>query len=123
MLGLGLGWYLTASENTQATDLPSEPAAGEQPAVSPEVRQYTKEEFEKEVLGKTKAEVRAEFGSPQEVFSSAEWYYFRPPVFDADAGTRAESVVIKFYPTVIIGMSEVRKCDNNADECAGGVQY
>ena len=111
----------SAQANTSDPEVSS---AGEDTSESDsQPRQYTKEQFEKAVLGKTKAEIRSQFGSPREVFSPSEWYYFRPPVYDAEAGTPAESLVLEFYPSVVVDLSSGKKCDGGAEECVGGVRY
>jgi hypothetical protein len=68
--------------------------AGQTSEPAPASRQYTKEQFEKAIIGKTKVEIRALFGSPKEAQNSSKWYYFPPPIFDAEAGKPAAYVVL-----------------------------
>lgn len=60
-------------------------------------RRYTKEEFEKLVLEKTKAQIRSMLGSPNSVDDTEDsWCYFDLPVYDADAGTQAHLTYVRF---------------------------
>jgi hypothetical protein len=72
---------------------PSQPVATTYPELPDYIgnqHQFTKSEFEAEVLNKTKSEVRAEFGSPDNVYDNDDsWSYNNLPIYDADAGTHA----------------------------------
>lgn len=60
-----------------------------EPSDTPARRQFTKAEFSREVLDKTKAEIRAEFGSPDRVDEGPDaWVYVTLPIFDEAAGTK-----------------------------------
>lgn len=57
-------------------------------------KRFTKEDFDKYAYGRTKAQIRDEFGKPDTVEDSDDsWYYWHLPVYDATAGT---------HPTVIL---------------------
>jgi len=63
----------------------------------PEAQRFTKAEFDNHVFGRTKAEIRAEFGPPAYVQDyNDSWVYNDLAVFDAAAGTRAISVTVQF---------------------------
>ncbi len=64
---------------------------GYTPRPDPPKPQFTKAEFSSHVYGKTKAEVRQEFGAPTAVNDKTDsWYYEDRAlnVYDADAGIR-----------------------------------
>jgi hypothetical protein len=108
--------------NSSASDSATENSAASDNTVS--TQRYTKEEFTRLVMGKTKAEIRAQFGSPGVVHDDDnEWGYFDLPVYDSEAGTKVGTTYIKFYPSLIVEMSDVGKCDSGASECAGEVRY
>lgn len=68
--------------------------AGEAGAWTP--RRFTKQEFAQHVQGKTKADIRREFGPPLVVHDDSDsWYYSKLPIYDADAGIQV-SVTIRF---------------------------
>lgn len=75
--------YDTSTVDDTAADNPS-------PA-----QKWTKTEFIQLVAGKTKAQIRAEFGSPDSVQGS-EWLYFHLPVYDKDAGAQVGTTDITF---------------------------
>lgn len=86
------------TEQQRVQDLPRfkagyEVAAGH----SMDAKRFTKAEFSNHVYNRTKAQIRAEFGSPDLVQEySDSWVYTRLAVFDADAGTRAQTVTVQF---------------------------
>jgi outer membrane protein assembly factor BamE (lipoprotein component of BamABCDE complex) len=57
--------------------------------------QFTKTDLDKEVTGKTKAQIRAEFGSPLVVHEDDDSWYFgdRIAVCDAEAGTAVHASI------------------------------
>lgn len=58
--------------------------------------QFTKAEFDRHVFGKTKAEIRTEFGAPLTVHDADdEWFYPSLAVYDADAGIQV-AVTVRF---------------------------
>lgn len=59
-------------------------------------RRFSKTSFDNYVYGMTKRELRQRFGSPGLVHGDGTWVYFDLPVFDEDAGTKAQYVSIKF---------------------------
>jgi hypothetical protein len=60
-------------------------------------KSWTKTQFSRAIDGMTKAQVRAQFGSPGQVAdNSDEWTYFQPPIYDDAAGTKIMWVVVKF---------------------------
>lgn len=62
-----------------------------------QARTFSKEEFDTHVFQKTKAQIRAEFGSPDTTNDAQdEWVYFHLPVIDTDAGIQMKTVVITF---------------------------
>ena len=62
-----------------------------------DARRFTKTEFSNYAFNRTKAQIRAEFGSPDVVQDGTDsWTYTSLAVFDADAGTRAQIVTIQF---------------------------
>jgi hypothetical protein len=62
-----------------------------------DARHFTKAEFDREVRGKTKEQIRDEFGSPGTVHDdSDEWVYYDVPVYDASAGTKVAFSSIRF---------------------------
>ena len=59
--------------------------------------QFTKAQFMAEVEGKTKAEVRARFGRPDNVDDASDsWYYWHLQVYDESAGTQVNNTQIRF---------------------------
>ena len=62
-------------------------AASQPPSASLHRSRYTKAEFNNYAYGMTKAQIRAEFGSPLVVHDDgSRWYFPNLPVYDADAG-------------------------------------
>lgn len=62
-----------------------------------DARQFTKAEFSNYAYNRTKAQIRSEFGSPDVVQDYDDsWVYMNLAVFDAAAGTRAQTVTIQF---------------------------
>jgi hypothetical protein len=65
---------------------------------------FTKTEFDDFVFGKTKAEIRREFGSPDGVDEASDsWYYNQLGITDPEAGTHA---VVKIRFLGIAGPSD-----------------
>ena len=59
--------------------------------------QFTKASFQTEVYGKTKEQIRAEFGKPDNVDDGSDsWYYWHLPVYDETAGIQVNNTKIKF---------------------------
>jgi hypothetical protein len=59
--------------------------------------EFTKAQFMAEVEGKTKAEVRARFGQPDNVDDGSDsWFYWHLPVYDEFAGTQVNNTQIRF---------------------------
>lgn len=59
--------------------------------------QWTKSEFDSEAFGKSKAQIRAEFGKPDNVDDGTDtWYYWHLPVFDEAAGIQVHNTSITF---------------------------
>jgi protein-disulfide isomerase len=80
---------LCGCSQAQAPDEPQ--AAADAAPVAVQTR-YTKEQFAAHVVNLTKAQVSAEFGSPQQVHDSNDtWFYASPPVYDAQAGTQTSA--------------------------------
>jgi outer membrane protein assembly factor BamE (lipoprotein component of BamABCDE complex) len=90
-------------------------------------QRYTKDDFEELVLGKTKAEVRAQFGSPNHVSGSDEWDYLHLPVYDKDAGTEVGTTTIQFgLPDTLALQLYKKQCadqDWTKDDCANNVIF
>jgi outer membrane protein assembly factor BamE (lipoprotein component of BamABCDE complex) len=64
--------------------------------VAPAEKHFTKAEFERYTYGKTKSQIRLEFGPPAAVHDSPnEWYYPDLPIYDAEAGIRV-AVSLRF---------------------------
>ncbi|MBX9802938.1 MAG: hypothetical protein K2Y04_09265 [Caulobacteraceae bacterium] len=88
----------TATQPQRVEDLPGFKAGYEGAAGHAiDARRFTKTEFSNYAFNRTKAQIRAEFGSPDVVQDSTDsWMYTSLAVFDADAGTRAQVVTIQF---------------------------
>jgi hypothetical protein len=62
-----------------------------------EARHFTKQDFAGEVRGKTKEQIRDEFGPPGTVHDDTDaWVYYGLPVYDASAGTKVAFASIRF---------------------------
>jgi hypothetical protein len=60
---------------------------------------YSKAEMRSDLLHKTKADIRDEWGSPDQVHDDENsWVYIRLPVKDEDAGTPVFMTTIIFAP-------------------------
>jgi hypothetical protein len=65
-------------------------------AAAPAAKHFTKAEFDRYTYGKTKGEIRDEFGPPAGVHDNPdEWYYPDLPIYDAEAGIRV-AVSLRF---------------------------
>lgn len=61
------------------------------------MRRFTKAEFDAYVNGKSKAEIREEFGAPLVVHDEDDsWFYPDLAVYDADAGVQVHGTTIRF---------------------------
>jgi hypothetical protein len=57
---------------------------------APSPRRFTKQQFDAYVVMRTKAQIKDEFGPPDEVQDDTDsWVYFHLNVYDAEAGTLA----------------------------------
>jgi hypothetical protein len=67
------------------------------PPTEPVPKIYTPEDFRRHISLMNKAEVRKEFGAPDQVRESDDtWFYARPPVVDPDAGVKINGVFVQF---------------------------
>lgn len=58
---------------------------------------WSKSEFDKYVANKTKAQVRDEFGPPDSIDDVDDsWTYWSIPVYDAEAGVKVHTTIIRF---------------------------
>ncbi|MGZ8363392.1 MAG: hypothetical protein ACXWVO_06015 [Caulobacteraceae bacterium] len=72
---------------------PAAAAAEVQPEAQP--TRFTKAEFADYVVGKSKADIRAEFGPPSFVSDADNsWYYAELPIYDPDAGIQVPAYVL-----------------------------
>jgi hypothetical protein len=65
----------------------------------PSPHQWTRDEFGAHVHGKTKAQIRAEFGSPDSS-DGDKWEHDHLDILDVDAGTHAHTAIIRFFETI-----------------------
>ena len=67
------------------------------PASSEPARQWSKSEFDSYIANRTKAQVRDEFGPPDSVDDYDDsWTYWSIPVYDAEAGVKVHTTIIRF---------------------------
>lgn len=91
-LAMVLAALLLAGCNQASTDVRT---AGLAADAAPAAR-FTKEQFDRHIQNRTKDQIMAEFGSPEQIHDGSDtWYYSTLPVYDA-AGGRQTPVWIRF---------------------------
>jgi len=93
-IAIGAGLFAIAVGVHMLGQIGTAPPPAAQPTSVNTSPEYTKAEFSNHVFGKTKSQIRAEFGRPDMVDDGSDsWYYNSLKVFDPDAGTHAIAVI------------------------------
>ena len=94
---VGVAGWAYFGDGSQTPEYTPPRASETTTAPIPTGRRWTTDEFTPHVYGKTKAQIRAEFGSPDNVISSVNtWYYWHLNVVDSRAEIVVHSTNIRF---------------------------
>jgi len=87
---------ISDSQNDSTTDTAGALGQGNNAQTAPH-RAWKTDDFIVHVYGKTKAQVRAEFGSPDNFDSASNtWFYWHLDITDSQAGTPVRNTAIEF---------------------------